>query len=92
MLEPREAVQKAMQYVKDLIGQDNMPNLLLEELEYDEANNTWKIVVGYDSHLQTQRRSGNALTGGTVETEKKREYKLIEISGDTGEFKSIRIN
>lgn len=91
-IESKKAVEVAMKYAKDHIGEDNLPHLLLEDLEYDDGNNVWKVVIGYDSHIQT-KKVGNPLMGiaATTETEKKREYKSLEIDGETGLCKRMKM-
>lgn len=92
MIESKKAVEVAMQYAKDHIGEENLPHLLLEELEYDESSNVWKVVIGYDSHIQT-KKIGSPLMGlgSSTETEKKREYKTLEIDGATGQCKRMKM-
>lgn len=85
MIELKEAIKKAYEYIDLMYEGENLPNKLLEEIEYDEGADTWKVVIGFDSDHVTTKTTGPSLFPSTVK-EKERKYKQLRIKGETGEF------
>jgi hypothetical protein len=65
---------------------ENLPNKLLEEIEYDDESDMWKVVIGFDSeHIRT-KTEGNTMFGTATVEEKERKYKQIRLKGQDGSF------
>lgn len=85
MIELKEAIKKAYEYIDLMYEGEKLPNKLLEEIEYDEGADAWKVVIGFDSDHVTTKTSGTSLFPSTIR-EKERKYKQVRIKGETGEF------
>lgn len=87
MLQFKDAINKSFQYLAEMYEGEELPNKLLEEIEYDESADVWKIVIGFDSNRVTTTTAGNALLGsGSTIKKKERNYKQIRLKGADGSF------
>lgn len=71
-MDVKEAVDLAKQHVADLFAKEGLVNLGLEEVEYDDARELWRITVGFSRAWDQQ---GVALLVGPA----KRTYKVVII-------------
>jgi hypothetical protein len=78
-IDVKQAVAKAMEYIKDLIP--NAPGLTLEEVE--RSGPDWLVTLGY---LEKNVSPIAALAGGSQKT-----YKVFRIDAATGEVVSMKI-
>lgn len=90
MIELKEAIKKSFHYLDEMLydGKD-LPNKLLEEIEYDDEQDIWKVVIGFDTDkvITTQQKSPyNFAMGGTTEKKTERKYKQIQLRGNDGKF------
>ena len=47
-LTARQAIDRAMSFFRDFYAVDRIENVLLEELDYDDANTVWMVRIGFD--------------------------------------------
>ena len=73
-MDVKEAVDLAKQHVSDLFAKEGVVNLGLEEVEYDDAREQWRITVGF-SRPWEQQAALHAMLGAQV----KRSYKVVII-------------
>ena len=85
MLDLKDAIKKAFEFFEQIYEGQKLPNKLLEEIEYDDSDDVWKIVIGFDSERITTKTEGLALFPSTVQ-EKERKYKQIRLKGKDGSF------
>jgi len=84
----KDAVHRAVFYLKDLVEADN---ILLEEVESSVdlpgGEKVWRVTFSFPAR-EGANVGGNLLTvlGGAVQ----REYKTVELT-DAGEFKQLKI-
>lgn len=79
MIEVTEAVKLARQFFNDLYQDEDIKNLKLEEVVFNDDNDLWRITLGYDSHV-------------SKEVEKiPRVYKVFHIDAKNGAFKGMFI-
>jgi len=91
MMDVNLAVRKALEAVKNLFSGQELPNLALEEVEFDEERKEWVVAVGYDSPRIIRKSEGSPLFPSTTTTEQvERVYKQVRINADTGAFVSLR--
>lgn len=80
MIDVREAVHRALQFIRDMYAGDNLTDVRLEEVEKDDvAPYNWHVTIGF-------RAPGTAAAvseslGGPYE----RDYKVVKIDADTGQ-------
>jgi hypothetical protein len=82
-MDVKQAVDLAKQHVADLFATEGLFNLGLEEVEYDDARDLWRITVGF-SRTWDQQGSVASLLAPT-----KRTYKVVTID-KTGKVISVK--
>ncbi len=85
MLGLKDAIQKAFEYFNLIYEGEKLPNKLLEEIDYDDSSDIWKVVIGFDSGRITTRTEGPAMFASSVR-EKERKYKQVRLKGQDGSF------
>ena len=80
MVDGKQVVAKAMEYVKAVYDPSQVADLMLEEVERSEDGKHWFITLGF-----TPREGGAA--GSTFE----RTFKVLKIVAETGEVLSMKI-
>lgn len=89
MIEVRDAVQVAKAAAKDFLAEDVVLNdLLLEEVELNDAEGTWSITLGFDVPNRNAMRGLGAALGANQYI---RKYKTFNIDAGTGKVKSMKI-
>ncbi len=82
----KAAVKLALEYVQDLFQAEQLTDLGLEEVEYDEASASWLVTVGF-SRPWDANPAAFAVISGTLRA-KSRSFKVVKIKG--GEVVSLR--
>ncbi len=77
----KEAVRAANKYITELFADEEVQDLGLEEVVFDETANAWKITIGFSRPWE--RRSLAANLGGGQDW-KNRSFKVVEINDHTG--------
>ncbi len=93
MIEVKQAVQVALDFVKDLYEKENLENFHLEEVELSEDEQYWLITVGFNigiGHIQTHAKTIFNL-GDTTVTRPERAYKVVKIDSEKGKALSLKI-
>jgi len=85
----KDAVRKAMEYVTEVFKSENPENIGLEEVILNEDENIWEVTIGF-SRPWDYPQSG-LFMGGLQPQNPKREYKIVRIDNKSGEVKSIKI-
>ncbi len=94
-MDAKEAVQKAIDYTKDVFKGEKLSNVGLEEIFFDESKGVWEITVGfsrpwdYPSSMPSLPSIVRDMQGKTQPL--RREYKVVKIGKNDGEVKSIEI-
>lgn len=84
MIDIKEAVQKAIVFVGDVLQDDRAKSVLLEEIELSEDGKMWMITIS----LPTPSSPLAALKSVQIDA---RDYKAIQLDSSTGAIKSFRI-
>ncbi len=77
-MDAKAAVDLAKRHVADLFAQESVSNLGLEEVEYDDAREQWRITVGF-SRPWDQQGTMAVITGRAPMS---RSYKVVVIDKD----------
>lgn len=88
-IDMKTAVRSARQSALDLFGPEALPNLALEEVEFDEDSHQWQVTLGFDSPHKIKRKTNALSPFPTIEEEVKREYKQFNIDASDGHLVSI---
>ena len=83
----RTAVEIAKSWVRSVLMDENVSNIGLEEVEFDEQAGVWKITLGFSRPWNSPRT--NALSAFT-DTGLKRAYRIISVSDNTREVLSMK--
>ncbi|UZJ58243.1 hypothetical protein OKW98_16705 [Pseudomonas sp. KU26590] len=86
-LEIKEAIRLAIGVVNESFEGQRIENVLLEEVEDDDAGG-WLITVGFDRHMESRATPGT-LASIAQRFIKERKYKIVKITSD-GKVKSIK--
>ena len=79
----KEAVNVAKVYVSDLFTDEQIIDLGLEEVEFDDSHKIWNVTVGF-SRPWSNKNVLSALTNGV-----KRDYKVVKISDANAKVLSV---
>ena len=84
MIDVKEATQTALEYFQDIYSDQSFSNVLLEEVEREQDDDTsyWFITIGF-----TEQRDGPF--GGHLNVS--RRYKRFKIDAETGEVLAMKI-
>ena len=80
MVDAKQVVAKAMEYVKAVYDPSQVVDLMLEEMERSEDGKHWFVTLGF-----TPREAG---TAGPASG---RTFKVLRIVAETGEVLSMKI-
>jgi len=89
MVDVKEAVGKAMDYLKDMYQLDQFKDVLLEDVDISEDNKYWNVTIGF-TRRQESTSGGPMATLIGQSTEFKREFKVFQIDAKTGDLRSMR--
>ena len=85
-MDVKQAVTVAKEYVSDLYAAEQIRNLGLEEVEFDDSKNLWSVTLGFSrpwDHSALAR-----MIGQTEASE--RTYKLVTISANDNSVVSVK--
>ena len=85
-MDVREAVEVAKDYVTGVYAGEDIANLGLEEVEFDDRSGTWSVTLGFSRPWD--HRSG--ILQLTEQKASARSYKVVRIADGTGEVKSLK--
>ena len=85
----KEAARTAMDYLTDVFADEQITHVGLEEVEFNDASNTWKITIGF--FRPWERPAGNVLETalGNLPAHEKRCFKVVPIQDSDGHVISI---
>lgn len=86
-MDVKRAVITAKQFIQDLLKDEGIVNLGLEEVEFDEKSDTWRVTLGFSRAWNSDRGPLSTLSGDDL---MKRDYKVVTISDVDGSMVSIR--
>lgn len=87
-MDVKEAVRIAIQYVTDVFESENLTNIGLEEVIYDDKNQVWDVTIGFSRPWDYQQTN---LITSIQSRQPKRQYKVLKIEDFNGEVKAIKI-
>ena len=84
-MDVKEAVQIAQEYLTELYESEQITNVGLEEIVFDDTSNSWKITIGFSRPWDHKNNLVGTLGDGLPE----RSYKVVSINGDSGKVESL---
>lgn len=87
----RQAIDQAMKYFRDFYRSEPTKNVLLEEINFDDDENTWNVRIGFDIGRNKTKQPNLNLGGlfGEQEVSPIRETRLFVISDTDGELRRM---
>jgi len=78
IMDVKQAVATAREYITDLFADDGVMNLGLEEVQYDETQGEWKVTIGFSRPWDTVPGGFSALT--QTNPQRPRSLKVVRVS------------
>jgi len=85
-MDVREAVKSAKDWVLDVMKDEHPVNLGLEEVEFDDTKQTWKITLGFSRPWNSTKNALSTLTG---EATPRRAYRTVLVDDRDGLVKGM---
>jgi hypothetical protein len=82
-MDVKEAVKLAMKYVADLFEEEQIENLGLEEVEFEDGTDSWHVTIGFS-------RPWDHVSGLALRNTLNRSYKVVAINNSTGIVLSVK--
>lgn len=86
MIGVKEAVKIATNYLATLYEGTDLRDVLLEEVKLSDDDRYWLVTLGFSRPVPT-----NPYLAAMGTEDLKREYKIFEISTETGDVRSMQI-
>ena len=87
-MDVKQAAQAATDYVNDLFQAEDIQDLGLEEVEYDNAETEWVITLGFSRPWDFKRPANVATIAGRAGP--RRSYKILRIRESDGKVMSLK--
>jgi hypothetical protein len=81
MIDVKQAVGIAFDNFRELYSDDNLPQVLLEEVNLNDDDNLWLVTIGF-----ARPQTG---FGAIAQATQTRAYKTFKIDAETGDFRGI---
>ena len=90
-VEVRDAVQAGKQYLANVFADEDISNTRLEEVEYSNADEAWKVTFSFLRPTGTLS-SMEVVTGAHLKPGRnvKRDYKVVTIDNQSGQATSVK--
>lgn len=88
-MDVKSAVRTAIQYVSDLFETENISNLGLEEIEFDDKDKIWCVTVGFSRPWDYSAKNVIAAMNNPA-GQPRRSYKVVRIKDDSSDVVSIK--
>ena len=81
-MDVKEAVRTAREYLEDLYDEENIKDIGLEEVVFNNESENWNITIGFSRPWDTRNTVVAAL-------HLRRSYKVVKIDNSTGRVESL---
>lgn len=85
-MDVKEVIKRAKEWVADIYSEEGIINLGLEEIEFDEPAQLWRVTLGFSRPWNSMRGALAALGG---DASIKRAYRIVSVK-PTGEVVSVK--
>jgi hypothetical protein len=89
MMNVKEAVVMATAHIRDLFEHEEISNLGLEEVEFDQSSSEWIVTVGFSRPWDYPQNALAALGSGRAGNPK-RSYKIVTINDNNSSVVGIK--
>ena len=84
-MDVKEAVRTAKEYLSDLFEAEQIMNVGLEEVVFENVSNSWRVTIGFSRPWDQK----NVLATALGEGRPTRSYKVLCINDGSGEVESL---
>ncbi|MDE3000860.1 MAG: hypothetical protein OXU79_17430 [Gemmatimonadota bacterium] len=84
-MDVRQAAGTARAFIADLFEGEEIAHVGLEEVDFDEASNEWKITIGFSRPWDRK-----SVTPAMGEVRLTRSYKVVRINDESGNVISVK--
>ena len=84
-MDVKEAVHTARVYVVDLFRDENIMNVGLEEVVFEEMTDVWKITIGFSRPWELK----GPVVAAFVDARHARSYKVLTLNDTSGKVESL---
>lgn len=84
-MEVKQAISVGREYVKDVFAEENIEDVGLEEVIFDDETDSWRITIGFSRPWDNAR----TLSQRIGQMYPRRAYKVVCVSDADGKIKSI---
>ena len=91
-MDVKEAVKTAKDYVTELFEGEDLENVGLEEVLFDDEAEVWKVTVGFTRPWDRAKNlmdAMSAVSAGEFPEWKRRSFKVVQIQDGTGKVVSL---
>jgi len=85
-MDVKEAVKLAKQYVTEIFAQEEIEDIGLEEVEFDDVNNSWSVTISFSRPWDQPKNPIASLASQYA----RRSYKVVLISNIDGKVISVK--
>ena len=84
-MDVKEAVRTAKEYLSDLFEAEQIMNVGLEEVVFEDTSNSWRVTIGFSRPWDQK----NSLATALGDIRPARSYKVLCINAGSGEVESL---
>ncbi|GIQ73345.1 hypothetical protein [Bradyrhizobium sp. RD5-C2] len=92
-MDVKDAVNTAKNWVQEILADEDVQNVGLEEVEYNDEDHVWDVTIGFSRRWNTPKDSqltGLAAALAVTQPALKRAYRVISISDLDGKVVSMK--
>ena len=89
-MDVKEAAQTARQYVADVFADDDISYVALEEVEFDDGPDVWKITLSFLRPTGTMNKLDIIAPGLSQGENVRRSYKIVNVDDQSGRVISVK--
>lgn len=84
-MQVKEAIRIGREYVKDVFSEEDIADIGLEEVIFDDETDSWKVTIGFSRPWE----SAGSLSQRIAQAYPRRAFKVVCIRDSDGQIKSI---
>ena len=82
----REAARTAKDYIIEIFADEQITNVGLEEVVFEDMSNNWKITIGFSRPWDYKK----TLLAALGDASSVRSYKVVNIDDESGRVRSVK--
>ena len=90
-MEVREATRTAREYISEVFADEDIDEVVLEEVDFDDQSDLWKITVSFlrpRGRMNKFEAAASGYPAGTATM--RRSFKVVNIDDDSGNIVSLK--